>query len=456
MIITLPPPQADVNHAGILQQAVDTVAAAGGGTVVVPGGQTYLTGAVRMKSNVTLHLEAGARLLASPDIADYENWNHRPLFAQADFCRFWIWAFEAENVAITGAGTLDGNSDAFVKEKRPENTIPKNPRAQSVVFIGCRKVRIRDITIRNAPSWALRPAGCTDVVIDGVSIYNDLGLVNSDGIDPDCSKNVRITNCTIETGDDGISPKARAEVAERYGGCENILVTGCTIRASCAALRIGTETAAPIRNVIVSHCVIHDSHRGIVIDGRDGDGLIENVIFRDLVIQTKLSHPVWWHEGEPIYICEVPRPGVKLPAQLRNVRFSGITIESEGGVYVQGVPGRPPEGIVFEDVTYRYVKQTAYEAGKFDPRPCDPDFKPSGTLGEIDRTPWGTLLRHDTPAFFIEHARGVTLRRCRVTWGEDMPAVYSHALEVYSVEGLTVEDFVGHAARDGILDQVMS
>ncbi len=258
-------PGKTANNSPAIQSAIDTVHAAGGGTVSIPAGQTFMTGSVEIKSHVTLHLEPGAVLLASPDIKDYWGIDKDENFKQADFARYWIYANKAENIALTGSGTLDANSPAFTAERLPERTVPRNPRAQSVVFIGCRNVRVRDLTIRNAPSWALRPAGCEDVVIDGISILSDLGLVNSDGIDPDCSRNVRISNCLIEAGDDGICLKTRKEFADEYGPCENITVTNCVIRSSCAALRIGTESFAPIRNAVFSNCIIHGSHRGIVI-----------------------------------------------------------------------------------------------------------------------------------------------------------------------------------------------
>ena len=100
----------------------------------------------------------------------------------------------------------------------------------------------------------------------------------------------------------------------------------------------------------------------------------------------------------------------------------------------KGSPADPPEDIVFEDVDFRYVKQTKYEHGRFDPRPCDPDFRPTGTTGVIERTPWGSLLKHDVPAFFIEHARAVTLRRCRVDWKP------GKAWEIYSTADLAMID----------------
>ncbi|MEI8311818.1 MAG: glycosyl hydrolase family 28-related protein, partial [Verrucomicrobiota bacterium] len=147
------------NNSPAIQRAIDTAHAAGGGTVIIPAGMIFMTGSIVLKSFVRLHLEPGSVLLASPDIADYVNYQHIELFAKSDFCRFWIFAEEARQVTIDGSGTLDGNSPAYVTEKLATHTVARNPRAQSVVFLGCRDVAVRDIRIINAPSWALRPAG---------------------------------------------------------------------------------------------------------------------------------------------------------------------------------------------------------------------------------------------------------------------------------------------------------
>lgn len=422
-----------VNNSQAIQTAINNVHTAGGGTVIIPAGQAFMTGSVELKSHVTLHLEAGAVLLASPDIGDYWGIDKDENFKQADFARYWIYAHKAENIALTGSGTLDANSPAFTEERLPERTVPRNPRAQSVVFIGCKNVRVRDITIRNAPSWALRPAGCEDVVIDGISILSDLGLVNSDGIDPDCSRNVRISNCLIEAGDDGICLKTRKEFAEEYGPCENITVTNCVIRSSCAALRIGTESFAPIRNAVFSNCIIHASHRGIVIDGRD-PSLIENVIFSGIRIETVLSHPVWWHEGEPVYICQVPRPGTERAAELRNISFSDLDIDAETGIYIQGSPETRPDKITFDNVRLRIGRKTDFSAGRFNPRPCAPEFKPAGSGKAAETTPWGTLWEHDIPPVFIENAGHVVIRNMNIEFEENLPAVYKRTIETYSVD----------------------
>lgn len=447
-----------VNSAEAIQRAIDAAHAAGGGTVLVPAGRAFMCGSIVLKSRVRLHLEAGAVLRASPDIAQYVSYEHLELFKKSDFCRFWIFAHEAEQVTIDGSGTLDGNSPAYVTERLPTHTVARNPRAQSVVFLGCTDVVLRGVRIINTPSWAVRPAGCDRVLIDGITILNDLGLVNSDGIDVDCSRSVRICNCHVEAGDDAISIKGRREIAARYGACEDIVITNCVLESHCCAFRLGCESFVDFRRIVFSDSAIRRSHRGIAIDCRDAS-LVEDVLITGITVDTIHSPRIWWHEGEAIWISQVPDiPGHysgdhagSAVARLRNIVFRDISITTEQGVYVQGADEGPhPSDILFDNVRVHMRKHTAHPAGFFDPRPNRPGFAPAGSRGAEVETPWGSLFRHDLPGFFLDRTRDVVLRDCRVTWADGMPAVYSHALEAWASPGLVLERFSGEAARPGL------
>jgi hypothetical protein len=342
-----------------------------------------------------------------------------------------------------------------VTQRLATHTQARNPRAQSVVFLGCQDVVLRGIRIVNTPSWAVRPAGCDRVLIDGISILNDLGLVNSDGIDVDCSRSVRIANCHIEAGDDAISIKGRREISVKYGACEDIVITGCVLESHCCAFRLGCESFVDFRRIVFSHSTIRRSHRGIAIDGRD-ESVIEDVLITDIAVDTIHSPRIWWHEGEAVWISQVPYvPGhygdASKVARLRNIVLRNISITTEQGVYVQGADQEhPPADLLFENVHVRVRKHTPHPAGFFDPRPNRPELVPAGSRGVEEVTPWGSLFRHDLPAFFFDRARDVTLRNCRVEWEGPLPDVYSHALEAWATPGLVLENFHGSAARPGL------
>lgn len=445
-----------VNSAQAIQQAIDAASAAGGGTVWIPAEpKGFMSGSLVLKSYVRLYLESGAVLKASPDINAYVSYAHLDLFATSDFCRFWIFACEAEQIAIEGNGTLDGNSPAFVTKREQTHTIARNPRAQSIVFLGCRDVVMRNVRVIQTPSWAIRPAGCERVLLEGLTILNDLGLVNSDGIDIDCCRSVRIANCHIEAGDDAISIKGRREIAVRYGACEDIVVTGCVLESHCCAFRLGCESHVDFRRIVFGQSTIRRSHRGIAIDCRD-PSVVEDILIVDLAVETIHSPRIWWHEGEAIWISQVPDVAGHYSqggavARLRNVVFRNIHITSEQGVYVQGADAEPrPQELVFESVHVHLRKRTTHPAGFFDPRPNPPGFLPAGSTGIEEETRWGSLYRHGLPGFFFDRARDITLRNCRVTWEKPLPDVYTHALEAWDAPGLQVENFRGTAASAGV------
>jgi len=441
-----------INSAASIQKAIDAAYEVGGGTVVVPAGKSFMCGSLTLKSHVRLHLEPGSVLRASPNITDYINYEHLPLFAKSDFCRFWIFANKAEQVTIDGSGTLDANSDAFIIKRLESHNVARNPRAQSIVFLGCQDVTLRDVRIINTPSWAVRPAGCDRVLIENITILNDLKLVNSDGIDIDCSRSVRIANCHIQAGDDAISIKGREEISKEYGPCEDIVITGCVLESHCCAFRLGLESFVDFRRIVFTNSTIRRSHRGIAIDCRDA-AVIEDVLISNITVETMHPNPVWWHEGEPIWICQVPSPAGRVGgggkvARLRNIVFRDILIRSEQGVYVQGADNQfQPDDIVFENVRIHIQKKTPYPAGFFDPRPHQPGFIPAGSRGMQEESKSGALHQHDVPGFFLDRCGNITLRNCKVTFEEGLGAPYSHALEAHDVRRLVLDGFEGKAAR---------
>jgi polygalacturonase len=405
------------NDGAPLQKAIDAAHGAGGGTVVIPAGRTLMSGSFELRSNVTLDLEPGSRLVASTKQSDYPD-------------SIFLKARHAENIAITGTGTIDGRGTAFLGKEGEYIFEKRDWRPRLILLEDCRHVIVSDVNLREAAFWSLHLAGCEDVSIHGISIKNNLKAPNCDGIDPDHSRNVRITDCTVECGDDAIVVKSSREFAQ-YGACENIVVSGCVLTTHDCALKIGSETVDAVRNIVFSDCVVNQCNRGIGILLRD-EGDVENIVAHDIVIHSQLFHDEWWGASEAIYVSAHPRvPGGKL-GRLRGLRFSHIVSHAEAGVFIRGSAECIPEDIVLDDVTLNIAKTTLW--------PSRIDLRPPEELG-IQQS--GVLIA----GVSLEEARDVTLRSCTVRWAPNPPASFGPALRTDRVQGLRLEDFQGSDAH---------
>lgn len=415
-----------------IQAAVDACAAAGGGTVVLPAGGTYLAGTVTLRSFVELHVERGAVLQGSGDWADYtdripvgalSNGVVTESSAQAGML---LTALDAEGVAITGGGVIDGAGRAFVTGDDGTIYSMPNERPFTVFLRHCRNVTVRDVTLRDGALWTLRLSGCDDVLVHGIRIRNDLKLPNSDGIDLDRCRDVRISDCDIVSGDDGISLKTCEEFPD-WGPTENVVVSNCTITSTSSALVVGVDAVAPIRNVVFTGCVIRSSNRAMSVNlGQAGD--FENILFAHIVCETRLFGSGWWGHGEPVFVAV--RPWQQEVGHLRNVRFVDVLARSESGVVVHGESPDHIRGLVLQDVRIELARTTSWPGNH-------QDLRPSPTLG---------IRAHPTSGIFVENATDVTIRDCEVSWGAPDPAEYRHVLETRAVDGLVVQGLRGESA----------
>lgn len=401
------------NEAGVIQRAIEA-AAQTGGTVYFPAGD-YLSGTLVLRSNVTLHLAPGATLWGSRRIGDYDP--HHLIYAR-----------EAENIAIQGGGTIDGNGDAFWEA----DFTAKRPRPSPLIELwDCRNVRLQDVTVRNAPGWTIHPKDCDGVWIRGLSIINHMNGPNTDGIDPDSSRNVVISDCYIEAGDDCIVLKTTKRGEGPVRSCENVTVTNCTLVSSASALKLGTESHADFRHCVFSNCVIRHSRTGIALLAKDG-GTMEGVRFQNISIEgwPKYGRGVEW----PVTIDLEKRTPESRLSRVRDVSFSDIRIYTRGRVLVGGMAERPVEGVRFSNLLMRVLGFEAIErAGKLR----------GGTAQAVPRE----LDFGNRPAAFIfANARGVELRDVEVIWEPAIAAGERHAIYAKNVEDLDIEGFTGRQA----------
>ncbi|MDJ0364086.1 glycoside hydrolase family 28 protein [Hymenobacter sp. H14-R3] len=432
------------DDAPALQRALDACAAAGGGRVLVPAGATFVAGPFALRSHVELCVESGATILASPDLSRYT----QSAFAADNLGEGsrWISADNLEQVTLCGGGTIDGNSQAFLgPESGDALTVKRGPNGEDMrphvlTLVGVKGLRIRDLAIGNAAYWNIHLAGCDDVAISDLTVRNDQRVPNSDGIDVDHSRRVRITNCHIESGDDAICLKNRREFADR-GPCEDITVSNCTLISRSCAFKIGSENVDHIGRVVVDNCVVSGSNRGLGIQNRD-EGTVSNVLFSNIIVESHYVSGTWWGKAEPIYVTAFRRPdhGASrryAPGQtegragaVHDIYFSNIKCQSENGIYVSGETAGLVSNIFFDQVDVQLTKTTALPGGVYDQRPA----------------PGPGLVPGSTSAFYLDRASAITLRNCSVRWGANPPAYFAHALESHGVTGLRLGGLTGESA----------
>ena len=373
------------DDATAIQKAIDLCSAEGGGQVPLPANPTFLAGPIQLKSNVNLHIETNATLLANPDESIY----HLSAFgANEGEGMMWLYANDAENISITGVGTISGNGVAFMGaeledsyELKPVTTF--DPRPHVLTLTGVRNLIVRDVTIRDGAYWTLHLVGCDGAVIDGINLLNNLKIRNGDGIDVDHSRNVRIANCHITSGDDCICLKNRRET-EKYGSCHDIVVTNCVMTSRSCAIKIGSENMDSIYNVLFDNCIIKASNRGLGIQNRD-EGTVTDVVFSNILLDCRLWSDVWWGKAEPIYVTSYPRANGnhkdanwRFPkgqvegrcGQVERIFFHNIIATSENGCFIGGDTSDKVRDIHLSNVTLYLNDSPLYKNGVYDKRPC--------------------------------------------------------------------------------------
>lgn len=409
------------NDGPAIQKAIDASTGAGGGTVYLPAGN-FLTGTIVLKSNVTLHLSVGATLWGSRRIEDYE-----PLHL--------IYANGAANVSIEGLGTINGNGDAFWEPNFKAK--PKRP-TPLIELVGCHNVHIRDIRIRNMPGWGIHPWDCDGVFIRGISMITDMRGPNTDGIDPDSSRNVFISDSYIEGGDDAICLKtSKRPDGKAAPSCEHVTVTNNVLISDDSAIKLGTASYGDFRDCTFSNCAITGTRYGIGMYIKDG-ALVEGIQFSNITIDTSVAYYNQqtgsrreWIEY-PIFLDLEKRTEESALSRIRDLSFSDINIRTKGRVLVGGLPEQPLENLSFRNVSIRVV---GFE-------PVERQKKPRG-VAKIRPTTRETDYSTVPAAMIFANVRGLSLRDIRVTWDTAAAPQDRHAIYAGRVQGLSIDGFVG-------------
>lgn len=340
-----------------IQDAVDACAAAGGGTVHFPAGR-YLSGAIFLKSNITLHIGAGATLLASTDFDDFPPFRPGWRIRSDDTTRSsLITGIDLENVAVNGRGTIDGQGqpwwDALITDKQSkqgEKKILTYGRPRVINLYRCRNVLIRSVSIVNSPSWTVHPVGCDNLVVEGISIINPEEGPNTDGVNPESCRNVRISNCFIDTGDDCITLKSGKDEEGRLKArpTENVTITNCVMYKGHGAVVIGSEMSGGVRNVAASNIVCVGTDRAVRIKSTRGrGGIVENIRFSNFIVE-KVREPIYI---TTFYTKTEPEPVSERTPIFRDIAISHFTIkDSPCTARILGLPEMPIQRLRITDV----------------------------------------------------------------------------------------------------------
>lgn len=443
------------NDAPAIQSAIDACTQAGGGKVIVPAGN-YLCAAIELKSNVELHLENGAAIIASHDEALYE--------AQQGLACL-IGAKHAHDVALTGLGKIDGRGRLVNYNDHADHGFEECPlafrgfRPRTTLFEDIENLTVQGVTFCDSALWTLHMAGCRNVICDSIKILNDDRAANNDGIDPDCCQGVVIKNCIVFTGDDAIVVKTSKQMAPIYGPCENITITGCVLHSRDSALKIGTETWADIRNIVFSDCVAYDCSRILGVWTRDG-ATIERIRANNLIGSTRryadaTRYPDhWWGKGEPVFISNTPRKRGQTgyTGTIRDITIAGVDVKCESSLFIKsGSADSPIENIRIQNVSLTFVRQGTQPTGVFDESPA---YGGSSMHGEntagLAPEPFDAtrdVYLHDIPALYAHGVSGLEAEHLRVTFVQPENEAWTHLVQLVSCRDAALFRVKGNSAR---------
>lgn len=396
-----------------INKAIEAVSTKGGGKVVIPEG-LWLTGPIVLQSNVNLHAEKNALVVFSGDTSLYpiittsfEGLNTRR-------CQSPISAMNAENIAITGYGVFDGAGDRWrpvkkdkMTERQWKNLVNSggkvdengkvwypnegalkasvlmskggNNRAEISVeeweemkswlrpvllsIVKCKKVLLDGVTFKNSPSWCLHPLSCESLTLNDVKVFNPWYSQNGDALDVESCRNVLITNCFFDAGDDAICLKSGKDEDGRRRGepCENVIVKNNTVLHGHGGFVIGSEMSGGVKNVYVSECSFIGTDVGLRFKSARGrGGVVENIYINNINMIDIPNDAIiadLYYAGIGGGLEPVPSVNEGTPA-FKNIHISDVSCRGAGrAVYLNGLPEMPLENITIKNMVVTNAKQ---------------------------------------------------------------------------------------------------
>ncbi len=444
-----------------IQSLIDKVSKRGGGQILFESGE-YLTGNLMLKSDVEIYLKKGAVILGSTNPYDYQPLATKP--SEGDTQRTdnsklaLILAHKATNIAIKGDGTIDGQGLALAlaidslhhigavidpnyntKRMRTKETM----RPKLFFMSECEGVEIEGVSLRNSACWGLTFDLCRDLTINRADIYNR-AYWNNDGIDVTDSYNVRITNCNINTADDGVCLKSYHDNAYN----DQVYVADCTIRSSASAVKFGTASWGGFKNVTIERIKVIDTYRSaIAIESVDG-GDIENIVVRDIEA---------YNTGNALFVRLGHRSG-DAPGTVKGIHISRMYVEIPFGrpdleydlrgpavdyfynprpAPITGITGHNIEDVVLEDIEIVYPGRASKSMAYVPLSRLDQIDEKAGSYPEFSM--FGEL---PTWGFYVKNVDGISMKNItlRLKDSDFRPAFVFHNVSDLRMEGLDLPD----------------
>jgi polygalacturonase len=401
-----------------LQKAIDE-AARTTGHLIIPAG-IFRTGTLHLRSNLVLELMPGAVLQGSPDIADYESGRHDTAFNK-DLQPFHLLVLDRlDRVTLRGSGTIDGQGPAFwqpiVSPTQWVRELAQRP-SPMIQCSHCTNLHIQGIEIANSPGWTLHLEQCERVVIHGISIRNHLYGPNTDGIDIDGCRDVRVSDCLIEAGDDAIVLKT----TPGSQSCERVTVTNCVLDTNCRALKLGAyETFHDMRQICFSNCVVRRSVAMFALCSRNG-AVLEDIVVSNITGRASSNGDF----DQPIHLDLCRHSDDRPRGAIRNVLIQNFVCRTSGRILMAAEPGSWLENISLRDVLF--IPENSY------------DPHPRGlTAGGRQLNPRSPEARAARAALVADRIRNLTVQGFQIDWPASMPAPF-HGLWARQVEGGRIE-----------------
>lgn len=493
---------------GAINKAIEAAAGNGGGTVLLPAGD-YLSVSIRLKSNVALYLDQGATIVAAdpkdghkyddpePNASDrYQDFGH------THWHNSLIWGENIENVSIlgpgriwgkglvrSGGGSRPGGAKPSMKPIEPKpkfgypapgDSVEPGWGNKAIALKLCRNVVIRDVSILHGGHFAILATGVDNMTIDNLKIDT-----NRDGIDLDCCRHVRVSNCSVNSPfDDGICPKSSYALGEARP-CEDITITNCAVsgydegtlldgtykrdyqkyshHSPTGRIKCGTESNGGFKNITISNCTF-DYCRGLALEAVDG-ALLEDIAITNITMRDITNAPIFIRLGARMRGPEGAAVGV-----IRRVTISNVTCNNateRQGALISGIPGHPIEDLTISNVriyskggapkeyatTRPSEQETGYpEPDNFGPLPAYGFFVRHVKNLELSGIELRTEKEDPRPPLVLDDVKGATLLNIRAEHGADVPVMMLRdveGLDVHRVRG--VEDIRKEKVEEGQL-----